>query len=110
MNKPLNAGKYRHRITLMRPATDEQRSDYGNRVGEGTPIATVWAAKEDWAAREGEEYGQEYGETTTRFRIRYRTDVDNTAQVVHGSHTYEILGVLDLDGRQRELVLICKRV
>lgn len=110
MNKPLNAGKYRHRITLTRPATDEQRSDYGDRVGGGTLIATVWAAKEDWAAREGEEFGRDYGETTTRFRIRYRSDVDNTAQVTHGAHLHEILGVLDLDGRQRELVLICKRL
>lgn len=109
MSKAINAGKYRHKVTLVRPATDDQRSDYGERVGEGTPVDTVWAAKEDWAAREGDEFGREYGETTTRFKIRFRTDVDSTLALVHGALTYEILGILDFDGRQRELTLFCKR-
>jgi len=110
MSKAINAGKYRYRVTLQRPPTDAQRSDYGNRTGAATVIDTVWAAKEDWTAREGDEFGREYGETTTRFKIRFRTDVDSTLQVVCGSHTYEILGVLDFDGSQRELMLMCKRV
>jgi SPP1 family predicted phage head-tail adaptor len=110
MAKPINAGKYRHRITIARGPGDESRTDYGNREGSGAPVAKVWAEKQDWTGREGDELGREYGEVTTRFYTRYRNNVDNTMRVICDGQTYEILAVLDMDGRRRELVLFCRKV
>ena len=108
MDKHRNAGRYRHRITIRQPAAT--RDDTGAVIGTGATLDTVWAAKEDWSGSESRENGHETARKTTKFFIRYRTDVLVNMQVVHGTDVYDIESVLDFDGKTRELVLECKRV
>lgn len=110
MNTPIQAGKYNHRITIRTVPSDTTRDTFGERVGTGATVATVWANKQDWGGSEVNETGKQTATVTTKWRIRYRTDVLPKMQVVHGSDVYNILTVLDFDGRKRELVLECRRV
>lgn len=110
MSEPIQAGKYRHRITIRNAPTDASRNAFGERVGSGATVATVWAEKQDWSGSEVNETGRETATVTTKWRIRYRTDVLPKMQVVFGSEVYDILNVLDFDGKKRELVLESRRV
>ena len=107
----INAGKYRHRITIKGALADASRDTYGRRKGTATTIASnIWAEKQDWLGDETTENGRETATVSTRWKIRYRTDVLPEMQLVHGSDIYDIMGVLDFEGTKRELVLNCRKV
>lgn len=99
------AGKYRHRIVINNPPGDASRDNYGRRKGVGSLVAQIWAEKQDWQGIESTDNGREIASVTTKWKIRYRTDITTGMQIVHGSDTYNIESVLDFDGRKRELLL-----
>ena len=107
----INAGKYRYRVTIKGAPADSTRDTFGRRKGTGTTIAAnIWAEKQDWLGDETTENGRETASVSARWRIRYRTDVLPEMQLIHKSDVYNIMGVLDFDGKQRELVLNCRKV
>jgi SPP1 family predicted phage head-tail adaptor len=53
---------------------------------------------------------RETASVTTRFKIRYRTDIEPSMTVHLGTDVYNIASVLDFDGTQRELTLNCRKV
>lgn len=109
-NRLINAGKYRHRVTIRNAPANSSRDTFGRRKGTGTTVCTVWAEKQDWQGGEISEGKREIASVTTKWMIRYRTDVTSDMQVVHGSDVYDIASVLDFDGRKRELVLLSRRI
>lgn len=108
--KRINAGKYQHTIVIRNPPADASRDVFGGRKGTGTTVATVWAEKQDWTGVELNEANRETAAVSTKWFIRYRTDVLPKMQIVHGSNVYEILTVLDFDGTKRELVIESRRL
>ena len=108
--QPINPGKYRHQIVIKNPATDASRDSTGARTGSGTTLATVWTEKQDWSGSEIRDTSQETAVKLTKFFIRYLAAVAPKMQVVHGSDTYDIEQVLDMDGTKREMVLHCRRI
>lgn len=104
------AAKYRHRITIKNPASDTTRDGYGRRIGSGSTVATVWAERQDWQGDETTANNREVGAVTTKWKIRYRTDVLSKMLIVEGSDQYEILSVLDFDGTKRELLITSRKV
>jgi SPP1 family predicted phage head-tail adaptor len=111
MSKNINAGKYRHRITIKQSPTDTTRDTFGRRKGSWTTVARdVWAQKEDWQGQETTEAGRDTASVTTKFKIRYRTDVSAAMRIYHGAVIYLVDSVLDFDGTHHELVLNCRRV
>lgn len=111
MTKGINAGKYRHRITIKSSPTDASRDTFGRRKGTWTAVASnIWAEKQDWQGTETVEGGRDTASVTTKFKIRYRTDVSPAMRIYHGSDIYQIDSVLDFDGTHRELVLNSRRV
>lgn len=110
MNAQFNPGRYRHRITIRNPATDASQDSFGGRKGTGTTVATVWAEKQDWTGIELNEANRETASITTKWKTRYRTDIQPKMQVVFGAEVYEILNVLDFDGTKHELVIESRKV
>ena len=107
----IQAGKYRHKITIRNAPGDSTRDSFGRRKGTGAIVAKVWAAKQDWQGAETTENGRETASVTTKWFTRYRTDVSAEMEVVHGSDVYRIISPpLDFDGMKRELVLMTRRV
>jgi SPP1 family predicted phage head-tail adaptor len=106
----INAGKYRHQITVRNPAADSSRDSFGGRKGIGTTVCTIWAEKQDWTGIEVNESNRETASVTTKWKTRYRADILSKMQIVFSSDVYEILNVLDFDGTKRELIIESRKV
>lgn len=110
MSPQFNPGRYRHLITIRNPATDASQDSFGGRKGIGTTVATVRAEKQDWTGLELNEANRETASITTKWKTRYRTDIQSKMQIVFGAEVYEILNVLDFDGTKHELVIESRKV
>lgn len=74
----------------------------GGDVVTWTDQAEIWAAAEPLTGREFFAAQQDQGEIDIRFRIRYRTDVNNEWRIIWGGNPYEIVTVVDVNGRHAE--------
>jgi SPP1 family predicted phage head-tail adaptor len=101
----VRAGDLKQRITI------QQKTSAQNTVGElvptWAPYATVWAAKEQLTGRERFVDQRLREDVDTRWRIRYRTDLNpKTMRVTHAGAVYDLIAVLDPDGGREELHLL----
>lgn len=102
----MNIGKLRHRITLQRQI--HAQNDYGAVVTTWQGIATVWAEIKPISGREYFEASQVQSEVTTQIWIRYRDGIEPTMRVAHNGKQYEIVSVLNYQGLNKTLQLMCK--
>ena len=105
----LRAGELRHRIVIEEPR--EREDDFGEPVKDWQPIphSGASAKKEDLSGRELFQAQQINARVSTRFTLRYRTDINATMRVVHGEDLYGIESVQDPDGLRTTLILTCSR-
>lgn len=104
----MRAGTMRHQITIQRATVT--RDTFGAEVETWEELATVWAAVEPLSGRELIAAAAATADLSTRVRIRYRVGIKPTDRVVYGDRTLEILTVIDLDERHREMHLMCREV
>ena len=104
----IRAGELRHRVTIQQLV--ESQNEYGEITTTPQTFASVWGAVEDLSGREYFAAQQINAEVSTRIRIRYRAGVVPKMLAVCDGRIYDILAVLDPDGRRRELHLMCKAV
>lgn len=104
----MEAGKLRHRVTIKQKSVT--RDSFGGEVITWTAVATVWAAVEPLTGREWLEGRQVAAEVSTRIRVRYRSGVLPEMQATYGSHTYDILAVIQPEENRQELQLMCQEV
>ncbi len=104
----IKAGDLRHPVDLMKPVTtlDEHR----RRNITYAKQATVYAAKSDVSGREFFAAHAVNAEDIVTFTIRWRSDIDTSWQVKHGSTTYNILEVNHLGYMLDYLRLKCRSV
>jgi SPP1 family predicted phage head-tail adaptor len=65
-------------------------NSYGEEIITWVDFVSVWAKKEDLKADERYMAAQLQGEITTRFTIRYRTDITTDMLIVHDGVEYDI--------------------
>ena len=100
---PLNAGALDRRITLSHRVL--ARNSQGEQVPTWPEIyATVWAQKIEMSGREFFAAGGILAEGSTRFRIRYRTDVVLTDRLNFDGVDYNISSISEI-GRYEGLEL-----
>lgn len=87
----VEAGKLRHRITILSPET-EQDSTTGEYEEVYTELATVWASWEPYSVKDMLSASNIQNETSVRCMIRYRSDVTARMRVLFRSKYYEIVG------------------
>jgi SPP1 family predicted phage head-tail adaptor len=104
----MRAGELRSRVALQ--TATETQDDYGAPVPSWATTATVWGEVVDLSGREYFAAQQVNAEVSTRIRIRYLAGVVPKMRAVANGRTFDILAVLDPDGRKRELHLMCKEV
>ncbi len=101
-------GKYRHRATLQQRATTVD--SYGEDVRTYTTLAKVWATLEAVTAREAFESQQVQADVTHRIKFRfaeaYLSGMNPEDRIVIDSRTFEIVSLLDRQGREREIEVI----
>jgi SPP1 family predicted phage head-tail adaptor len=98
------SGRLDRKITLQKPTTS--RDAYGGQATSWTDEATVWAQVQQQSGRELFAAGK-LAEVDALFKIRYRSDVDETWQVVYDGRTYDIQSVKEL-GRKDGLEIVGK--
>ncbi len=95
------------RITINTAPTGS--SGIGEPTTAGTEVCTVWAEYRPASGREINASGRDVSEVFDTFRIRYRTDLDETMQLLYGADTYEIHRIVEI-GRREGLELTCRRI
>ena len=104
----MRAGEMRQRITLQRKTVT--RGAMGGEVTTWVTQATVWAEARPASGNELIAGEQRQAVTVTEFRMRYDSAVIPKPEwrVLWGPSTYEIVSVLNMDGRNREMRLQCR--
>lgn len=104
----MRAGDLRERVTIQDKSVVQD--GYGAEVISWTTVGTFWAAVEPLAGREFLEGRQMTAEVTTRIRIRRQdatVEIRPEMQAVYRGRTFEIVAVLELKERRREMHLMC---
>lgn len=101
----MRAGKLDRRIVLQAFTTTQD--GYGEENESWSTFATVWAQVMPFTGRERFVADQVSGEADTRFRIRWRSDIDVTQRIVYDGDTYDIEGVIEI-GRHEGLEILAK--
>lgn len=102
----MQAGKLRHRLAIQQKSVT--RDDHGGEVVSWTAFATVWGEYRPLRGREYEAMRAAQAEITVRFVIRYLVGVNPAMRIVHDDVPHDIIEVIDVGGRKRELELLCR--
>lgn len=94
----MRIGALNKRITIQRAL--QVQNDYGEPVETWVDLATVWAAKTDIRGTERYVARQTMASTDTRFKIRWRRDVQPRCRVLCEGLYYNISGVVELGRRE----------
>ena len=101
------AGKLRDRIKIVPSATTQNRA--GTTVETFDPASgfLVWAEVRAQGNAETIRNGLNATDTSYAIRIRYRTDVNDSAQIVYRDRTLDIFSVVE-GGRREWLDIVAK--
>lgn len=104
----MRAGDLRQRIKIQQKSVT--RDTYGGETITWTDVAIVWAAVEPISGREYFSAQQFRAEVTTRIRIRHRAGITPVMRVSSGTRLYDIISVIEVNERNREVHLMCQEV
>lgn len=107
--KPLQAGTLRHMVRLYSLVQDQDST--GDMVRSYPLVATVYADRQPLSSRDLIAAQAMQNETTERFVIRWRSDVDTTWRLGFAGKVYAILGAqADQDSGIEYLTLTCSNL
>lgn len=89
-----------------------QDATYGTQTVTWSLLAVVWAEKRDVQPSRSEQVrqGVVQARDQTRFRFRYRDDIDSTMRILLEGETYEIVGGPAELGRREYTEVVCERL
>lgn len=104
------SGKLRHRITAERQVTTKDAAGQINDTW--TVLFTRMADLEPVSGREYFNASGERAEITTQIRVRYDAATASLKpydRILHGSTAYDVMSVINVRERNRELLIMAKR-
>mgnify|MGYP001954082943 CR=1 FL=1 len=107
----MNAGKLRFRVTLQKPVL--MGDGMGGGIQTWSDVATVWADVVPTNASNISNI-ENFNSDQTRpvqhciVKIRYHPGIDADMRLIHRNRVLEILSVVDVDERKREIHLYCR--
>ena len=102
----MRIGKLRHRITIER-VVETQDAD-GAVIETWSTYATIQASIEPISGREYFAAQSTQADVTHRIGIRYLSGIVPKMRVKYGSRIFDILSVINVNERNRELQLMCR--
>ena len=98
------------RIITIQQRTVARDPSFGGEIVTWVDLDEVWASFRPRTATERfeNESNIELASNTAAFRVRYRSDVDETMRIVHDGHEWDIEGIVEV-GRRDKLDLIATR-
>jgi SPP1 family predicted phage head-tail adaptor len=100
--------KLNQRISLQSPTATCDAM--GQPVITYATAATVWAQVEPLTGRELEASQSTSSEVELKVILRYYSGLGPLWRIVHGTKTYKILAVLNLQSGKKDLKLLCKEI
>ena len=100
-------GRLRHRLTLEASARADDGG--GGAVSSWEEVAELWGAVEAVAGKETVAADRLTGQAAYQIVIRHRDGITPSMRFRRGAEAFDILAVLDKDGRRRFLVCQCER-
>jgi SPP1 family predicted phage head-tail adaptor len=102
----VQAGKLRDQVTINRwlSSADPQWGAGGGWVS----MDTIWAGVTPVNGTEKFVSQAVQAEATHMVKVRYRPDITTKDRLLYRNRTLELLSVLDVDGRRRELEIVAK--
>jgi SPP1 family predicted phage head-tail adaptor len=93
-NKGEKVGQLRHRVTIRQYT--EVRDSFGGQELSWSDLAVVWAEVEhkEGGSDEGEEMQRQTAIINARFRMRYRSDIDEKMRLLWDSKLWNIKSIL----------------
>ncbi|MCE9553425.1 MAG: phage head closure protein [Planctomycetes bacterium] len=95
----------RDRVTIQRRTT--ARNSFGEEVATWADIETRWAEVKPVRATEKLRAGQVEAKTTHIVKMRYGSTVRPQDRIVAKGETLEVIGVVNVNNRNRELEVDC---
>lgn len=102
----MKIGRLRHRITIEQVA--EAQDTDGAVLESWTPYTTVQASIEPVSGREYFAAQSTQADVTHRISLRYLSGITPKMRVNHTSRIFDILSVINVGERNRELQLMCR--
>lgn len=84
----MNVGKMRHRIEIQ--TYSSMKNEVGEVIRVWVKYKTLWAEKKQLRGFTTTTIGKEGIEYAYRFKVRYRTDLDENMRIVYKGTVYEI--------------------
>lgn len=100
----------RHRLTIIADESDTLDAD-GHKMANEQAVGRVWGSVEPLRGNELWRAQQVQPEVALRVRMRYRMGMTSTRRLIDEcceNAEYDVLQVIDVGGRKRELELLCK--
>ena len=95
----MNIGQLNRRIVIQRPGTAQD--SIGQPIATWTDVDPAWAAIKMQTGIGVIRASADVSTIPVSIRVRYRTDLDASMRVVHGSTVYAVKAVMpDVAGRQ----------
>ena len=104
----MRAGDLDQRVTLQRREQGEDEA--GQPFDDWVPVFDAWAAVKPLRGREIIAADAVSAITDVRVILRYRPGITSAMRVQHGTDTYSIESVANVNSANREVELLCKRV
>lgn len=104
----MRAGRLDQRVTIQSATVSVD--SVGEPVHSWATFAEVWAEVLPMTGREYLRAQSLNVAETIRITVRYLAGVNETMRVLHGSRTYHIRSVIDVESRQKTLELMCEAI
>lgn len=104
----MRAGWLRHRLTIQELVGSQ--NSYGEVVQTWSDVATIWGSIEPLRGKEYIEAATARASVDHRIRVRYRSDITPGKRIEYGSRTFEIVSVIDVLEKHKEMELMCKEL
>lgn len=103
---PLPVGALRHRVRLER--SERLADGGGGAVVTWAPVCELWASIKPSSGTESVVADQIAGRVSHEIHVRFRADISPAMRFSLGTRTFEILAVLDVEERRRQLRCLCR--
>lgn len=106
----INAGKYKHRIQIVKPKVSHDAEGFPATVDE--PVLEAWASVRTTSGYTLVKSGTDFEAATTNFTIRYpsKTKIDRDMVVLFDGRRYEIQYLNNIDYSNTQLEVQAREV
>lgn len=106
----MQAGTLRHQIEIQsHSATADELNQIVITEGDWSTDATRWAAIQPMSGRELEHNNAVYADVSHKITLRHY-DLTTEDRIKYGTRIFNIISVINIDERNREITVIAKEV